>query len=261
MKFFSFLTLMLICISTAEASLSQINVLNMDLQMTGYEYRQLTERAKLQKPLNNLSNAIYLAIKPKDILQDIVDIGERNLDWLEEINRLRPDNAKLELSSPSSAGGIPITKPNETNRKMIEQDFTSYKTQIPKAVYDVLSGNDTLPASTIINEQEFLTIARDVNYYYKTASRWLLHEPDLASFAERAYKDIRGYYFLEQEQNLNTKLEVWAMLDVSVRNKLQPWLISMCMNSKKTAENCNSEWNKSVSATGNALEFYRLITE
>src|SRR5690606_9453233 len=92
---------------------------------------------------------------------------------------------------------------------------------------------------------------------YQYASRWLLMEPWLEQYAERAHRDIRGYYFLQQEDDLAGKLRNWNKLDAATRDRLFPLLINLCGNSEKTATECEEELVLETDSRGSAYDFYQ----
>ncbi|MGK5081996.1 hypothetical protein WDW37_01730 [Bdellovibrionota bacterium FG-1] len=216
---------------------------HLELDMDGTEYRAL------------LANS---GVQTRGPLQQILDYGKRNLDWLDLINQNRPENNRLELSTPETQVGIPIDHPRESNPTLIQKDFATMQLSLPESVAAVLSGQTPPSAQVPLDDMKFLDIARGVDRVYQAASRWLLQEPALQSYASRSTMDIRGYYFLAKEPELAAKLSNWSSLEPTKRDLLRGWLISECHNSGKSHSACGTALDRSITANGQPLSFHQL---
>jgi hypothetical protein len=206
--------------------------LHLDLEMTGPEYATLIER---------MEAAGGFRARQNDPLRAILNLGKRNLDWLALINAGRAPDAQLELSTPESTVGIPIGDPRRSNRPIIERRRDELRAELPAAMREVLFENAPLTAAPPVADAEFLAFARKVDTLYQAASRWLLQEPYLRQYAGFATNDIRGFYFLEREPELEKKLRQWRDLLVADRDRLSEWLVGQCRNSGRSTRDCRGE--------------------
>lgn len=122
---------------------------------------------------------------------------------------------------------------------------------------DILFSKVALPTHhPLTSDEEFLTLVRRVDRVYQSASRWLLQEPYLWSYASRAYMDIRGYYYLQKEPDLDHKLLNFRTLDAATQDRLTSYLVSQCMNSRRSARSCREDFQTSLDKSGSAKDFY-----
>ncbi len=189
-------------------------------------------------------------------LERILKIGQRNLDWLELINKNRPDDKKLELSTAATQGGIPIESPRKSNPTIIQADFDAITATLPKSVSDVLLNNWPQSEQPPIEDEAFLEIARKIDRSYQSASRWILQEPDLWSYTMRSNMDIRGYVFLSREAGLEAKLKGWTGLDAEVRKNFENWLVGECHNSNHSIQDCKNILSHEISVKGHPWNFH-----
>lgn len=222
--------------------------MHLDLEMTGREYEALL--AQLAKTNHGLF------IKANDPLKDILTLGKRNLEWLDVINAHRGQADKLELSTVDSQVGIPIEKPRESNRTIIGIQFNQLKDTLPKDVAAVLFATTPLTDTVPVDDKTFLAAIREVDRVYQMASRWLLQEPNLIQYASFSNEDIRGYYFLNKEEDLDKKLTTWSDQPDGVRNRLTPLLVNICHNTSGSVKTCSDLLAKSIDTNKNAKVFY-----
>lgn len=117
------------------------------------------------------------------------------------------------------------------------------KETLSSVVYDVLMNNKPFTTNLGVSDEQFLTEIRNVDQFYQRASRWLLQEPYLDTYAQESVYDVRGYYFLQQEPDLNTKLNAFHTLAVVKQNELGSWLVMECVNATYVKSACESEFN------------------
>ena len=222
--------------------------MHLDLEMTGREYEAvLQQMAKSDHAL---------LVRDADPLQDILTLGKRNLQWLDVINAHRGAADKLELSTADSQVGIPIEQPREANRSIIGVQFNQLKASMPKEVLAVLVATTPLTDVVPVDDKTFLATIREVDRVYQMASRWLLQEPDLEEYATLSRKDIRGYYFLNKEPDLDKKLTTWSDQPDGVRNRLTTLLVNICNNTGTSVKSCTDALAKSIDTDKNAKVFY-----
>ncbi len=223
---------------------------HMDLEMTAVEYRALMQRLGTEK---NLSRA--------DPLQPVLNFGKRAIEWVETINRARPAGQQLELTNPQSTGGIPIDQPSRSNQEIVLERWTTMKAAMPAAIRSVLEATSALPATAPLDDEAFITQMRLAVRSYEHASRWLLQVPYLSSYAARSRDDIRGYYFLSREPELEKSLRGWTSLTAEKRAKLSDWLAGICHNGGVAKDRCLTTLQQEAASSGSALAFYqRFVT-
>ena len=212
--------------------------------MTGPEYRDLFK-------IKALDVQIF-----SDPMQPILDMGKRNLDWIQAINQTRSDAKKLQLSSAATQVATPIDQAHESNRTIIQSRLDDLKRALPQEMAKVVFGTGAFPLSPPIDDENFLNFARKVDSIYQAASRWLLEEPNLEAYTERSYMDIRGYYYLGKETNLDANLANWNGLDDATRANYTNWLVGQCHNARTSVSDCQTQLADSVASTGNAASFF-----
>jgi len=117
------------------------------------------------------------------------------------------------------------------------------KAEMPAAMADVLFGSGGLPSTTPVDDETFITYARRMNRIYESASRWLLQEPYLSEYENFSFGDVRGYYFLNKEADLEKNLRNWNNLDEVTQAKYSDWLLNECHNAYYDYPACRAELN------------------
>ena len=214
-------------------------LLHLDPEMTGVEYRILLNQLEKKQGFHQRIIA--------DPLNDILEIGKRNLDWVEKINQHRDNQHKLQLTTPETTTGTPIDAPSLSNRIIILNHLDDLKKKMPQTMADVMFGATALPDKAPVDDKNFIENARIMNHIYESASRWLLQEPYLEIYSQMVFFDVRGYYFLNKETDLIQKLHDWLNLAEPMRNKYSQWLIGECVNSYIIDQAiCQNELNEAI---------------
>ena len=242
---------LLLCSSLAHAQGHRHHPLvdgEFDPGMEGPEYREVLERLEARGQLSILKSGT---------LQPILAFGKRNLEWLDVINRARPDGQKLELSTAATQVGYPIDSPSESNATLVLAKYNALRSEMPATLLAVLDSSAPLSAALPVDDATYLGFARRADRVYQQASRWLLEEPFLFQYVSQSRRDIRGYYSLAKEADLDRKLTDWNSLDVATRDRLTPWLIGQCRNQGNLPPQCTSEFTLSVQHEGNAKAFFQ----
>jgi len=217
---------------------------HMDLEMTSREYQAL------------LKKQVVLRTAPQDALRDILKVGQKNLDWLDLINKNRAQDRQLELSTPETQVGIPITQANESSRSIVLNKYNDLLAVMPQTMKDVLLTTKPLTVNPPVSEEIYLDMARKMDRVYQNASRWLLQEPYLYMYSSRATQDIRGYYFLKNNPDTQSQLSNWSAQTEATKIQMREWLIGQCRNSNNSFSSCQSELTQFESKT-NILGFYQ----
>lgn len=192
-------------------------------------------------------------------LQPVLDMGARNLDWLNHINEHRP--VKLSFSSKDTEIGHPIERPSIYNAQIVLQQYQQIQTQIPKEMLEVIFHNAPFTDNPPIADAEYLKWGLEIDRIYQSGSRWLLMQPYLGMYALRRQEDIRGYYFLQKEADLTSELANWSSLPVDKRSELAEWLKGMCFNSTGDDDQCASELTDAEKQTQIPQFYARYLTD
>ncbi len=239
MKMRSFCLVLFLSLSTSYADSS--NLPHLDPEMTGAEYRALfTEK--------NLNVAV-------DELRTILNVGKRNLDWLEKINRTRSAANQLDLWTEANTQAYPIETPSISNRTLIKERYAALLAELPVEMKTVVLGTDELPSTAPFEDEIYLEWARKLDKIYQASSRWLLQEPNLFAYSARAKDDVRGFVALGKEADLATKLANWNALDTETKARLTAGLLGLCKNASITRARCTQELSRET-ANGSASAFY-----
>jgi hypothetical protein len=206
----------------------------LELELESAEYRSL---------LSQQGNRAWLLSEGTALehpLADLIRLGERNLELLAHLNRNRPENQKLALTSPALQPGYPMDAPKESSPRIVRAREQELRSSVPAELVSILWGAAPFPTSLLLTDEEYLLWARRVDGVYQGASRWILQEPYLEAYAQRQARDIRGYAFLMAESRRREILSNWATESEEQRARFRPWLIGLCLNSGSSASACGA---------------------
>lgn len=206
---------------------------HMDLDMTGFEYEWLMDqRAHIssEQPLDAFSD--------KAELQPILDLGKRNLNWLRFMNAKRSEADKISISAKDTQTGTPIETPNRSNVTIIKDRLAKLKSEIPSPMFSVLFENQSFTDDPPVELQEFRKWSLAVDKIYQSASRWLMGLPYHKYYAKDRSRDIRGFYYLNKESDLETKLKTISQLAGDKQLELKGWVVGLCQNTGKKFKQC-----------------------
>ncbi|MEK6553816.1 MAG: hypothetical protein AABZ31_01135, partial [Bdellovibrionota bacterium] len=221
-----------------------------DLEMTGQEYRQVFENPSAQIKISSLSLAN---------LQDILQVGKRNLDWLKLINASRKD--KLSLSTEATQQGYPMDQPREYNPTLIRASFNNLKTAMPTALSAVIFGTGALPTTLPVTDEEYIEWGLKTDRVYQIAARWLTMEPYLGQLRMRQFEDIRGFYFLSQMKDRKDKFSDFKSLPAAEQEQMRVWLVQMCMNARQARATCKTKVEGMISGAKTAAELEKFFAD
>ena len=209
------------------------------------------ELRKQVRPLNELDPE-----RDAPAVAEALRLGERNLAWLAHLNAHRGDRPALSFTSPSNTTGVPITAPKRYSAATVARDLTAFKADAASAFLSVVQGSAALPDEVPLAEAEYLALGYKLDRIYQTAARWKLMEPYLWQLAARERDDIRGFYFLEREADLASKLQNFAGLDAEKQGALRGHLENLCFNNARYSKaQCRARFESSLA--GNQLvDFY-----
>lgn len=231
-------------ILSSHAWSAESEIEHLPLDMNGYEYRALLEQHQELLP------------EAADELHDILQWGKRNLEWIDAVNATRTRTSRVELSTPETIKAYPVESPKENNRAIVTAEYQKLIQKLPESIQSVIGGTDPIPTTLPVDDQTFLSWAREVDAVYQSTSRWLLQEGNLGAYAARSYIDIRGYYFLSKIDHLRDKLEDWSSRSAEERSQWRVWLIGVCRNSSISQESCEKTWEDDMAANGHPVAYY-----
>lgn len=208
---------------------------HLDPEMTGAEYRSILAKKKIA-PLST------------DSLSIVLDTGKRNLDFFDYLNSLRAPADKMELWTEANTIAYPMNAPSLNNRDIIRGKYDTIMRTMPSDLNKVLAGTGSFPNTAGIPDNEYLDWARQLDRAYQSASRWLLMEPYLALYAQRAEDDVRGYVFFRDDPSAVAKLPGFDKLPAKEQDDFKKSLTQVCMNSGKDKAGCTRELQTSITA-------------
>ena len=199
-----------------------------------------------------------LLLSGNDGLDALVQLGERNLAWLEHINSFRPSGDKLSLTSKATQSGIPIDKPSEYNPTLIQAKLTALKPKIPASMLPVLFQNQPFTDQPPVALDDYLTASRELDRVYQSGLRWRMMSSYLPYLSERRHEDVRGWYFLSRDPERAAKLRDLAHQPADFQKSAQSWLTGLCFNNDETGDItlCQKEVASQISQNKDLEAYY-----
>lgn len=217
--------------------------IHLPLDLTSNEYRKLNQSQAVKVLPSSKFNSHE--IQMANNLATITKWGETNLKWVEKINANRTEDQKITLSDANSRKGIPLESPNTYSDEIVTKDFNEFVKALPHAdLKNIWSGQAALTSEPPINDADFQLLARKLDRFYQTASRWNMMKPYLTQLAAGRYDDVRGYYFLNKMENREEKLRDISSLSSSEQQQIKIWLNMMCLNDLRWDGKCEKEINE-----------------
>jgi hypothetical protein len=189
------------------------------------------------------------------LLQPVLELGKRNLNWLVKINGARDAGHRISLSSKETTRAYPIEKPRESNTDIVLKSYHDLQQTMPREMAEVVFGTGELPNDITLEEAEYIRWGNEVDHVYQAATRWLTMKPYLDELKRERKSDVRGYYLLSQENDLETKLNDWKNLKSEEQSKFQDELLGVCGNSEDRAK-CKTEFATLLSRQGSVKDFW-----
>jgi hypothetical protein len=175
-------------------------------------------------------------------LEEVVQAGKRNLDWLIFINQHR--DTPLSFTVPGSLGGIPIDKPKKYSGALTVERYQKLLADLPPEMRDVLTGAQPFTENPPIVTEDYLRLGNEMDKIYQTAVRWKLMLPYLSWYTKNKRADIRGYHFLKDWPELAGKLSNWSGVAADEKAQLREWLLGECFNTTANEAKCEKEMKK-----------------
>jgi hypothetical protein len=189
-------------------------------------------------------------------LQNILDSGKRNMQWLEYINSFRDDAHKIHLTRVGEETGIPIDAPKKYSEQTVLTDFAKWRQEAPAQMVSVLTQAANLTQNPSVSEAMYVEWARKLDHIYQTDARWILMQPAMSYLQDRKAADVRGTYFLERVPDLQSELANWAKLAPDRQVQFRDWLLSICYNSEGLSDSC-AEDLKDAEQAGTLFTYFQ----
>lgn len=186
---------------------------------------------------------------------EAIKAGKKNLDWLKQMNSVRPDDNKIALTKPGELKSYPIDQPSIYSPATIQKTFEEISSEIPANMKDIIFGNASFSNDPGLDLETYIVWAKKVDRMYQTAVRWTLMEPNLFWYGNNKQNDIRGYYYLAKEENLSQKLQSFSSLANEDQARLSPYLINLCENTKGVGNGCDNLLKSSIKSNS-VKKFY-----
>lgn len=205
--------------------------------------------------LENQSAFSFLRANP--IIEKAKYLGARNLKFLEHLNRFRAADVPLRLTQRTEGYlGIPIESPRKYSPQILETRLNTLKTEMPPALRAILLEEEAFTDRLPVDEESYLLWARKINGLYQTAMRWTLVEPYLSYYRTAKTGDIRGYYFLSKEPDLEDKLRHLHESSADEQKRLGDLLVDLCQNDPtRTRKDCEARLKRAI-RNKKTLAFY-----
>ena len=212
-------------------------------------YGPFIRRALMSDDITNMASYV----------QQALNAGTRNLQWLDFLNSRRPD--QIALTKPGDLPSHPINKPNAYSPLTIENDFKALNTSIPESMRKIIFENAGFTDTLSISVKDYIAWAKKVDKLYQIAARWTSLAPYLSSYARNKVNDIRGYYFLMKDSDLEKKLKNWNSLSIDVQNRLRIYLVNLCENSSISTAQCDTNLNSAITQNDVTGHFAKYVAK
>ncbi len=193
-------------------------------------------------------------------IQDAIDLGIRNLNWLRYINDRRADDNKVSLTSKATTGGIPIEKPSEYSPAIVQTKLDKLKTDLPQEIKEILfDNNKAFTPDVPIAQDKFIEWGRKVDGLYQTALRWQGMQRWLPYLEMARSEDIHGIYFFNKMDPaaVQAKLRDPSLWTTQEKTDLSDWLVSMCLNNNIDLAICRQQVTAAAAGPNSVYPLYQ----
>lgn len=172
--------------------------------------------------------------------------GEVLGKWLKKINENRRSDNQLRLTSSTSRGdGIPIDKPSKYGPKTIKTRLEKILSEAPKEMLDIIYENTSMTGTNPVTDELFIEHGRKISRVYQSAVRWETNiKKWLPYYKQNQRRDVRGFYYLKKETDLDGKLKNFKNLTTEEKKDIESHLYKICLNNKTSAERCKKTLEK-----------------
>nr|BDT28161.1 hypothetical protein BHI3_16270 [Bacteriovorax sp. HI3] len=188
-------------------------------------------------------------------IEMLLAVGKRASQWITKVNTVRTPETKLDLSSPSKSGGIPITEPQKSSTEIMMKRYEDFLKSTSPLITDVVTSSRELPVNPPVEDAEFVKSLRVLDRIYQSTIRWAGARQWLAWYINRSIYDIRGFIFLKGTPDLENTLKAYKNLSTEDQAKFSGWLLGLCRNGDFEMSDCRAELTKAVSKN-TLFDFY-----
>jgi hypothetical protein len=222
-----------------------------ELELRGVDYAKiLADRKRIHS--QNLGS---LLDSDEQTLQPVLDLGQRNMDFLKFINSHRDPAHQISLTAEATEPASPIESPKVYNVAIALKAYQDLLKELPAPLAEVLTSNTPFPTVLPIPEADYIVWGLKTDRVYQTAARWLTLKPYLDRYIQLRKSDIRGYYYLAKEPGLSEKLAHWPQLEPKVRAQFYGWLVGSCFNSTPL-DRCHQELDALIASGRDVNPYY-----
>jgi len=211
------------------------------LELTFEESQKMYQeilKSRSNKKSNKKSNKrIYELVDPQ--IQTATDAGEKMSQWLKAINATRSENNQLRLTSAGARRGIPIDKPSKYGPTTVQKTLDKLIAEMPESMKDIIFGNKPVTSSKAVSDEDFVKYARTTSGLYQSAVRWTGMQQWLPYYTKNRKRDIRGYYYLKNQTNLDHKLKNFKSLTAQEQAIMSEALDGLCFNYTGDQKKCD----------------------
>lgn len=233
-------------LSFVSCQLVQASSLHLDPEMRVEEYQRHLRRNSSQK----------FIISKKDVaIEKAISLGERLSSWLEFINNVRTNQTSLKLTSSQNLGS-PIEKPYVYSIKIVERKTKEVLESLPLHMRNILLGSGPFSIDLKMSDEDFIHHGRKVYGIYSMAARYKLLSPSRPYLQGQEKRDVRGYYYLNQNRITEKELNSTSSLSTSKYQDIMDALIKICQNDWNSRNSCQKKVEKAAKDKSLA-EIYR----
>ncbi len=222
---------------------------HLDLNTTSKEYRLLLFQQSFTGISADSGSAEDIA------LNRWLAIGQRNLQWVDLVNKHRPPENKISLSSPATQGGIPVSSPSSYNYQIIKDKCDIVEALLPKALKSVIYEGSPLTETVPVTDRQFIEWLAQIDKCYQSTARYKLMKPWTEELKQEAVNDVRGYLRMKNDPLYDQKLNQWNSQSQSQKNQMLLDLSQICWNSGVSKAACEKELAVAATSSRGLLGF------
>lgn len=230
-----FITLLACCITFVYASPYRHHL---SIDLSSKDYHHLWHAFQQR-------NEFSAALMPAAL--EAISGGEKLSQWITLINSTRDEQDKIRLTSPNTRHGTPIETPNIYGPKQISDTLKFLKINLPKEITMIVYGDITPSTQLPLPKETFIKAARQVDLLYQTAVRWeVIIQQDKECYTQRRLDDVRGYYYLKQDEDLDNHLKSFDQLPKQTQTVYEQHLMMLCLNAHKNESKCKKQLHSAI---------------
>ncbi len=180
-----------------------------------------------------------------DHVKASLDAGKRNMDWLAYMNSFKKEGEKIQLTKPGELQSYPIDQPNIYSPDTIRESYKEISETIPESMRKVIFQRGRFPKEPTEDLETYIFWAKKVDKLYQSAARWTLIKPHLNWYKHYKAADIRGYYYLNKDENVEQNLENFSSLPEQTQSEYAKHLVNLCEN-KEGVFGCEKKFAAAV---------------